>query len=86
MPQVIDTKDLGSGVIGGVEYDHLAFRTNEVDWQIWIAQGARPYPCRYVSTSKLVDDGPPWIGFPVSSAVPGILPTVFGYFAMLLAQ
>ena len=58
MPQVTDVKDLGSGVIGGVECDHLAFRTNEVDWQIWIAQGARPYPCRYVITSKLVDDGP----------------------------
>jgi hypothetical protein len=58
MPQVIDAKDLGSGVIGGVECDHLAFRTNEVDWQIWIAQGARPYPCQYVITSKLVDNGP----------------------------
>ena len=58
MPQVTDAKDLGSGVIGGVECDHLAFRTDEVDWQIWIAQGAHPYPCRYVITSKLVDDGP----------------------------
>ncbi len=58
MPLVIDAKDLGSGVIGDVECDHLAFRTKEVDWQIWIAQGARPYPCRYVITSKLVDDGP----------------------------
>jgi hypothetical protein len=58
MPLVVDVKDLGSGVIGGVECDHLAFRNNEVDWQIWIAQGARPYPCRYVITSKLVDDGP----------------------------
>ena len=58
MPLVIDAKDLGSGVIGGVECDHLAFRTEEVDWQIWIAQGARPYPCRYVITSKLVADAP----------------------------
>ena len=58
MPEVIDAKDLGSGVIGGVECDHLAFRTKEVDWQIWIAQGAHPYPCRYVITSKLVDDAP----------------------------
>ncbi len=58
MPLVIDAKDLGSGVIGGVECDHLAFRTKEVDWQIWIAQGGRPYPCRYVITSKLVADGP----------------------------
>lgn len=58
MPMVIDTKDLGSGVIGGVECDHLAFRTEEVDWQIWIAEGARPYPCRYVITSKLIAGGP----------------------------
>ena len=52
MPQVEDAKDLGSGVIRGVECDHLAFRTDEVDWQIWIAEGERPYPCRYVITSK----------------------------------
>lgn len=58
MPDVVDVKDLGSGVIGGTECDHLAFRTKEVDWQIWIAQGARPYPCRYVITAKQVDQGP----------------------------
>jgi hypothetical protein len=58
MPEVKDAKDLGSGVIHGVECDHLAFRTNEVDWQIWIAQGARPYPCRYVVTSKKVTGWP----------------------------
>jgi hypothetical protein len=58
MPLVVDTKDLGSGVIGGVECDHLAFRTKEVDWQIWIAQGNRPYPCRYVITSTKVPGGP----------------------------
>ena len=58
MPGVIDVKDLGSGVIHGVECDHLAFRTDEVDWQIWIAQGDRPYPCRYVITSSKVAGSP----------------------------
>jgi hypothetical protein len=58
MADVIDIKDLGSGVIGGVECDTLAFRTNEVDWQIWIAQGDEPYPCSYVITSKLATNGP----------------------------
>ena len=58
MADVIDVKDLGSGVIGGTECDHLAFRTKELDWQIWIAQGERPYPCRYVITSKQVDQAP----------------------------
>ena len=55
---VVDAKDLGSGVIGGVECDHLAFRTKEVDWQIWIAQGASPYPCRYSIAAPQVDQGP----------------------------
>lgn len=45
MATVVNVKDLESGVIGGVECDHLAFRTKDVDWQIWIAQGSRPYPC-----------------------------------------
>jgi hypothetical protein len=58
MPLVTDAKDLGSGVIRGVECDHLAFRTKDVDWQIWIAQGDRPYPCRYVITSTKVDGAP----------------------------
>src|SRR6266436_8652400 len=58
MPLVTDAKDLGSGVIHGIECDHLAFRTKEVDWQLWIAQGARPYPCRYVITSKKVTGWP----------------------------
>jgi hypothetical protein len=58
MLDVVDVKDLGSGVIGGVECDYLAFRTDEVDWQIWIAQGKHPYPCRYVITSKRIRGGP----------------------------
>lgn len=58
MQGVTNIKDLGSGVIGGVECDHLAFRSKAVDWQIWIAQGERPYPCRYVITSKQVAGGP----------------------------
>ncbi len=58
MPLVTDAKDLGSGVIRGVECDHLAFRTEEADWQIWIAQGDAPYPCRYVITTRDVTGWP----------------------------
>lgn len=58
MEGVVDVKDLGSGVIGGVECDSLAFRTEEVDWQIWIAHGDRPYPCRFVITTKQLTNGP----------------------------
>ncbi len=61
MAEVIDVKDLGSGVIRGVECDHLAFRTEQVDWEIWIAQGDRPYPCRYAITSPQVAGGPQYV-------------------------
>ena len=30
-------------VIGGIECHYLAFRTKDVDFQIWIAQGAKPH-------------------------------------------
>lgn len=54
MEPVVDVKDLGSGVINGEECNHLAFRTESVDWQIWISMGDDPHPCRYVVTSKLM--------------------------------
>ena len=44
MTDVTDVKDLGSGVIGGTECDHFAFRAKETDWQIWIAQGENRTP------------------------------------------
>ena len=58
MTDVTDVKDLGSGIINGIECDHLAFRAKDTDWQIWIAQGDKPYPCRYVITSTGVDQAP----------------------------
>jgi hypothetical protein len=58
MEGVTDVKDLGAGVIGGKVCDHLAFRTAEFDWQIWVAQGPEPVPCRYVITSSKIDQAP----------------------------
>jgi hypothetical protein len=58
MEDVYDSKDLGSGVINGAECDFVAFRKDDVDFQVWIAQGDRAYPCKYVVTSRLVADGP----------------------------
>ena len=61
MENVTDVKDLGSGVIRGKECDHLAFRADTVDWQIWIAQGDKPYPCRYLITSKEQPEQPQYM-------------------------
>lgn len=58
MQGVYDTKDLGSGFVNGKECDSLAFRKDDVDFQIWVAQGEQPYPCRLVITSRQVKGGP----------------------------
>ena len=58
MAPVIDSKHIGLGVIGGVECEHLAFRTQETDWQIWIETGANPIPRKLVITSKAIGAAP----------------------------
>ncbi len=44
---------LGTVEVNGEMCHHLAFRTPDVDWQIWIETGDRPLPRRYSVTSKL---------------------------------
>ncbi|MGZ3722701.1 MAG: DUF2092 domain-containing protein, partial [Bdellovibrionales bacterium] len=58
MPLVTNVKDLGSGVIRGVECDHLAFREEDVDWQIWITQGDSPHPLRFIVTTTKLPGSP----------------------------
>jgi hypothetical protein len=41
---------VGKAVIGGVKCDHLLFSRPGVDFQVWIAEGKRPFPCKYVVT------------------------------------
>jgi len=53
MSNVTEAQALGEGVIHGQSCDHLAFRTADVDWQIWISQDSKPLPCRFTITSKM---------------------------------
>jgi hypothetical protein len=43
---------LGSVYIDGIKCDHLAFREDNVDWQLWVQSGDTPLPMKYVITSK----------------------------------
>jgi hypothetical protein len=52
MANVTSGMVVGKSIIGGVKYDHLAFSGPVVDWQIWIADGAKPLPRKYVITTK----------------------------------
>lgn len=49
---------VGPASVAGVVCDHLAFRNEEVDWQIWIEQGKKPLVRKFVITSKKMPQSP----------------------------
>jgi hypothetical protein len=52
MTDVVEARHVGEGVVGGRDCEHLAFRNQDTDWQIWIRKGDQPLPCKLVITSK----------------------------------
>jgi len=58
MDGVTEGMVVGQAVIEGVVCDHLAFRAPDVDWQIWIQQGAQPLPRRIVITTLDLPNAP----------------------------
>jgi len=55
---VIEAMDIGPGVISGIKCEHLAFRAQDVDWQLWVQSGDKPIPRKLVITSKAVGGAP----------------------------
>ncbi|QSQ25378.1 DUF2092 domain-containing protein [Pyxidicoccus parkwayensis] len=50
---------LGRSMLNGVPVHHLAFRNRDgVDWELWVEDGDRPLPRRYVITTRDVTGGP----------------------------
>jgi len=49
---------VGTAFVDNVECHHLAFRKNQVDWQLWISTGDRPLPMKYVITTKWLTAAP----------------------------
>lgn len=43
---------VGESMIDGVATDQLAFRTPNVDWQLWVEKGARPLPRKILITTR----------------------------------
>jgi hypothetical protein len=49
---------VGRETMDGGPVNHLAFVGEEVDWQIWIKDGAEPLPVRFTITTKVVKGEP----------------------------
>jgi hypothetical protein len=52
---------VGKAVVGNVRCDHIAFRNPEVDWQIWIQEGDKPLPRKFIVTSKKMIESPQFV-------------------------
>jgi hypothetical protein len=50
MQDVTLAKVVGKTFIGGVKCDHLLFSRPGVDFQVWVAEGGKPLPRKYVVT------------------------------------
>jgi hypothetical protein len=50
--------DLGPVTVMGTPCEHLAFTQDNIDWQIWIEDGLRPVPRKFVITYKDETDSP----------------------------
>ena len=53
-----DGKVIGTGYVDGKECTHVAFRSSNVDWQLWVETGDAPLPCQYIITTKHVAQAP----------------------------
>lgn len=58
MENVVSGEYIGETVVRGQRCHHLAFRNETTDWQLWVAAGDRPLPCKYVITSKDMPGAP----------------------------
>lgn len=52
MEDVVSGRYLGLEPVGNRMCHHLAYRGHGADWQVWVEDGQRALPCRYVIRSK----------------------------------
>jgi len=48
---ILSATKIGTANVDGYACDHFAFHQKDVDWEIWIEQGGRPLPRKYVITT-----------------------------------
>lgn len=58
LTDIVSGRHIGMTTIGGISVHHLAFRGNQIDWQLWVKDGSEPLLVKYVITSKLQAGAP----------------------------
>ncbi len=68
---------VGQAVIDGVSCTQLAFTTPVVDWQVWVADGDKPLPVKYVLTTRDDSAQPQYIALISNWNVDPMIPAGF---------
>jgi hypothetical protein len=81
LPELVRVaKYVESSSIAGAPCDHLAMRGDEVDVQVWVAQGSQPLPRRVVITYKHADGRPQfWAQFSDWNLAPEVPDALFTF-------
>jgi hypothetical protein len=80
MEDAVSSKYLGIEPVGNRRCHHVAFRGHQTDWQLWIEDGQRALPCRFVIVSKRVTGQPQYaVATSDWTAAPGFSPETFAF-------
>ena len=78
--QVLEAAYVEQSHIAGVPCDHVAFRGDQADLQMWIAQGDKPLPRRVVITYRREDGRPQfWAQFSDWNLAPEVPDSLFAF-------
>ena len=58
LQKVTSGVDIGPVMVMGVPCEHLAFTQDTIEWQVWVEDGPRPVPRKFVITYKDEPDAP----------------------------
>ena len=73
---------VGTAYVNDIECHHLAFRKDQVDWQLWVKTGDQPLPMKYVITTKWLTAAPQYsVRFRDWNVQPEIDPSRFAFSA-----
>jgi hypothetical protein len=58
LEKTVSGSDIGPVTVMGVPCEHLVFSQGDIDWQVWVEDGAVPVPRKFVITYKDEPDSP----------------------------
>lgn len=70
---------IGPSTVNGQVCDHLAFRQDGADWQLWVAHTGKPLPCKLVITTTDDDSKPEYSAVYRWNLTPGIKESSFTF-------